>query len=337
MPRAAVLRLARAAAAKPSTAPAADLHHRRAGARVRPDDAGDPLLRRLRPARAGARRPQSHLHRARPGAPDADPARQAARPEAGRGQGAGRHVRGPARQPRRSCAASSTCWRASAPSSRRAWPICAPRSTRSWRRKRRPGGSCGHEASDRDRARVPRRAHRLARVRDRARDARRLRSPLPALSPGERRGQGRFEAADWHGQQQAQAQRIAYYDRRVAEATERLQSEFEAATLPMEVWQQVKLHYIGLLINHYQPELAETFFNSVTTKILHRSLLPQRLHLRPLGGLDRPPRERRAGGAADLSRLLPDQGDAGRDLAPRRHQLPARARVRGPRPRRRRR
>ncbi len=81
----------------------------------------------------------------------------------------------------------------------------------------------------------------------------------------------RFEAADWHGQQQALAQRIAYYERRVAEATERLQTEFQAATLPMEVWQQVKLHYIGLLINHYQPELAETFFNSVTTKILHRS------------------------------------------------------------------
>ncbi len=81
----------------------------------------------------------------------------------------------------------------------------------------------------------------------------------------------RFEAADWHGQQAAQAQRIAYYDLRVAEATERLQREFGAATLPMEVWQQVKLHYIGLLIEHYQPECAETFFNSVTTKILHRS------------------------------------------------------------------
>jgi isocitrate dehydrogenase kinase/phosphatase len=39
----------------------------------------------------------------------------------------------------------------------------------------------------------------------------------------------------------------------------------------MEVWQQVKLHYIGLLVNHHQPELAETFFNSVTTKILHRT------------------------------------------------------------------
>ncbi len=81
----------------------------------------------------------------------------------------------------------------------------------------------------------------------------------------------RFEAADWPGQQRAQAQRIEYYDRRVAEATERLQTEFDAAALPMEVWQQVKLHYIGLLIRHYQPELAETFFNSVTTKILHRS------------------------------------------------------------------
>ena len=81
----------------------------------------------------------------------------------------------------------------------------------------------------------------------------------------------RFEAADWHGQQRAQAQRIEYYDTRVNEATERLQREFQAAALPMEVWQQVKLHYIGLLINHYQPECAETFFNSVTTKILHRS------------------------------------------------------------------
>jgi isocitrate dehydrogenase kinase/phosphatase len=39
----------------------------------------------------------------------------------------------------------------------------------------------------------------------------------------------------------------------------------------MEVWQQVKLLYIGLLVDHHQPELAETFFNSVTTKILHRS------------------------------------------------------------------
>ena len=81
----------------------------------------------------------------------------------------------------------------------------------------------------------------------------------------------RFEQADWHGQQRAQRERIEFYDKRVDEAAERLQNEFQAGSLPMDVWQQVKLHYIGLLTNHHQPELAETFFNSVTTKILHRS------------------------------------------------------------------
>jgi isocitrate dehydrogenase kinase/phosphatase len=81
----------------------------------------------------------------------------------------------------------------------------------------------------------------------------------------------RFEAADWHGQQRAQRERIEFYDKRVDEATERLQHEFSAGALSMDVWQQIKLHYIGLLTNHHQPELAETFFNSVTTKILHRS------------------------------------------------------------------
>jgi isocitrate dehydrogenase kinase/phosphatase len=80
----------------------------------------------------------------------------------------------------------------------------------------------------------------------------------------------RFEAADWHGQQRAQRERIEFYDLRVEEAAERLQREFRAAALPKDVWQQVKLHYIGLLIEHHQPECAETFFNSVTTKILHR-------------------------------------------------------------------
>jgi len=81
----------------------------------------------------------------------------------------------------------------------------------------------------------------------------------------------RFEEADWHGQQRSQSERIEFYDVRVDEAAERLQTEFKVSELSMEVWQQVKLHYIGLLTNHHQPELAETFFNSVTTKILHRA------------------------------------------------------------------
>lgn len=81
----------------------------------------------------------------------------------------------------------------------------------------------------------------------------------------------RFEEADWHGQQRSQSERIEFYDRRVDEGAERLQNEFKVSEISMDVWQQVKLHYIGLLTNHHQPELAETFFNSVTTKLLHRS------------------------------------------------------------------
>ncbi len=85
------------------------------------------------------------------------------------------------------------------------------------------------------------------------------------------RAKHRFETADWHGQQRAQRERIEFYDLRVREASTRLEREFKAGEQSMHVWHQVKLHYIGLLVNHHQPELAETFFNSVTTKILHRS------------------------------------------------------------------
>ena len=81
----------------------------------------------------------------------------------------------------------------------------------------------------------------------------------------------RFERADWHGQQRAQRERIEFYDKRVTEATELLEQRFKASEQPMAIWQQVKLHYIGLLTNHHQPELAETFFNSVCTRILHHS------------------------------------------------------------------
>ena len=85
------------------------------------------------------------------------------------------------------------------------------------------------------------------------------------------RAKHRFETQDWHGQQRAQRERIEFYDMRVKECSNRLEREFKAGEQPMEIWQQIKLHYIGLLVDHHQPELAETFFNSVTTKILHRS------------------------------------------------------------------
>ena len=91
------------------------------------------------------------------------------------------------------------------------------------------------------------------------------------FSETNRAAKQRFELADWQGQQRAQRERIEFYDTRVDEAVERLQRDFDVASLSDDSWQQAKLHYIGLLVNHHQPELAETFFNSVTTKILHHS------------------------------------------------------------------
>jgi isocitrate dehydrogenase kinase/phosphatase len=81
----------------------------------------------------------------------------------------------------------------------------------------------------------------------------------------------RFEQADWHGVQLAVRKRIAFYDDRVLETIDRLHKEFPTDGIEDGVWQQAKLYYIGLLTNHQQPELAETFFNSVFCRVQHRT------------------------------------------------------------------
>ncbi len=80
-----------------------------------------------------------------------------------------------------------------------------------------------------------------------------------------------FETADWTTAQQAARARIDYYDQRVQECVHVLQDEYDPEELTDAVWRETKLHYIGLLSGHKQPELAETFFNSVSCIILHRS------------------------------------------------------------------
>ncbi len=67
----------------------------------------------------------------------------------------------------------------------------------------------------------------------------------------------RFENGDWLGVHQAVKERIRFYDDRVDECVERLRHEFDAQGIDDMTWQQVKLLYIGLLLNHKQPELAD--------------------------------------------------------------------------------
>ncbi|MFZ6672634.1 bifunctional isocitrate dehydrogenase kinase/phosphatase [Undibacterium sp. Xuan67W] len=80
-----------------------------------------------------------------------------------------------------------------------------------------------------------------------------------------------FESGDWKAAQNAARERIGYYDKRVKECVQSLEDEYDEDDLTDEVWREVKLHYMGLLIDHLQPELAETFYNTVCTKMLHRN------------------------------------------------------------------
>ena len=81
----------------------------------------------------------------------------------------------------------------------------------------------------------------------------------------------RFERGAWAEAQLAVQERIRFYDERVRENVQRLRTEFDLDALDAAAWREVKLRFIGLLVDHHQPELAETFFNSVITRILRRT------------------------------------------------------------------
>ncbi|BBB63675.1 isocitrate dehydrogenase kinase/phosphatase [Undibacterium sp. KW1] len=85
------------------------------------------------------------------------------------------------------------------------------------------------------------------------------------------RAKQQFETGDWRAAQIAARERIGYYDTRVRECVQALEDEYAEEDLSDEVWREVKLHYMGMLIDHLRPELAETFFNTVCTKLLHRN------------------------------------------------------------------
>ena len=100
-----------------------------------------------------------------------------------------------------------------------------------------------------------------------------------------------FEAGNFLAIGHVARDRIDFYDRRVEEAAERIEREFgtidPGGSGADALWARVKLHYIGLLIEHRQPECAETFFNSVSCKILHRTYFHNRfLFVRPAVATD---------------------------------------------------
>ena len=101
---------------------------------------------------------------------------------------------------------------------------------------------------------------------------------------GAQRAKSLFESGDWRAIQQLSRERIEYYDTRVRECSAMLNAtlrgseaspegasaEIELTGPQLRFWQAAKTAYIGLLAGHRQPECAETFFNSVSCRILHR-------------------------------------------------------------------
>ena len=83
--------------------------------------------------------------------------------------------------------------------------------------------------------------------------------------------QARFEAADWEGEIAARKERIYYYDLRVSEAIADLNARFDLDKLDKKLWQDIKRWYLWFLYEHKQPELAESFYNSVFCRLFDRS------------------------------------------------------------------
>jgi len=82
--------------------------------------------------------------------------------------------------------------------------------------------------------------------------------------------QQRFQQCQWAEIQKAAKARTTFYEQRVEESFNTLKKDFSITSLDDELWLQVKKEYIDLLAAHNQPELAETFYNSVFCCLFER-------------------------------------------------------------------
>ena len=96
---------------------------------------------------------------------------------------------------------------------------------------------------------------------------------------GAQRAKSLFESGDWLGIQKLSRERIEYYDRRVRECLAKLNpvlarqagsQDVVLSAQQQQFWQSVRQSFVSLLADHQQPECAETFYNSVTCRALHR-------------------------------------------------------------------
>ncbi len=81
----------------------------------------------------------------------------------------------------------------------------------------------------------------------------------------------KFERGDYTAIRELLSERISFYDLRVKETSKLLERKFGNEIKKDIIWPSVKKSFIMLITDHKQPELAESFFNSITTQLLDRA------------------------------------------------------------------
>jgi isocitrate dehydrogenase kinase/phosphatase len=79
-----------------------------------------------------------------------------------------------------------------------------------------------------------------------------------------------FREQDWRAGRNAVRTRIDLYDTRVGETVAALHERLGSDEVDESLWQEVKLRYAALLYEHRQPELAESYYNSVFCRLFDR-------------------------------------------------------------------
>ena len=82
----------------------------------------------------------------------------------------------------------------------------------------------------------------------------------------------RFSRQDWSGVQQAAADRIELYESSVKDVSDTLRSRVGSENLSVSVWRETRALYLTMISERTDPELAETFFNSIFGRLFdHRT------------------------------------------------------------------
>ena len=107
-----------------------------------------------------------------------------------------------------------------------------------------------------------------------------------------RDAQQRFEQAKWQETQKAMKERIAIYERTLADAVGEIYQQVFPHQENDQFWLDLKIRYQKILSDHPQYELAETFYNSVIGRIFkHQQINDDMMFIMPtrcyLAGLQR--------------------------------------------------